>query len=119
MVARNMRELELASEGVLVRSITRENGVVLGTPAPSTRLQVGDRILCYGLEEDLAHLGVRSVGAAGDHEHELAQRRQRLRLVEERVEDQIAEAEPPPLSSEEREPSRRAGEDSSQSRRQA
>ena len=102
MVARTLRELELAGEGVLVLSITRENGVVLGTPASSTRLQIGDRILCYGLEEDLARLGIRSAGAAGDPAHELAKKRQRLRLVEERVEDQIAEAEPPPLAHEER-----------------
>ena len=66
----------------------------MGTPASTTRLQLGDWMLCYGLGEDLARLRARSTGDAGDGDHELAKKRQRLRLVEERVEDQIAEAEP-------------------------
>ena len=92
-VNRTLHQLELPREGILVLSITRENGVVLGTPAPTSRLHLGDRILCYGLDEDLARLRSRDYGPEGDELHEFAKKSQRLRLVEERVEDEIAESE--------------------------
>jgi len=95
MAGRTLRELELASEGVLVLSITRDSGLVLGTPASSTLIEVGDKLLSYGLHEDLAHLRQRQCGDEGDRDHQLAKRRQKLRLVEEKVEDQLDELEPP------------------------
>ena len=92
-VNRTLHQLELPHEGILVLSITRENAVVLGTPAPTSRLHQGDRILCYGLDEDLGRLRNRSYGPEGDEQHQIAKKPQRLRLVAERVEDEIAESE--------------------------
>ena len=95
MRERTLREAGLAEEGVLVLSITRENGHVLGTPASRTKLLPGDRLLCYGLQDDLSRLAGRRSGEEGDHDHELAKRRQRLRLVEERFEDEVVDQEHP------------------------
>ena len=93
MTGSTLRELGLAAEGVLVLSITRSNGFVLATPASTSEILPGDELLCYGLHGDLAHLRERSTGAAGDQQHEFAVKRQRLRLAEERIEDEIAEGE--------------------------
>ncbi len=89
----SLRDLQLAEEGILILSITRPQGLTLATPSSRAELKVGDRVLCYGLEDDLARLGSRTCGDAGDEDHEAAKKRQRLRLVEERVEDKIAESE--------------------------
>ena len=77
----------------MVLNVTRENGFVIGTPASRTLLQSGDRVLIYGIEENIARLPERDRGSEGNEEHDLACRRQRLRLVEERTEDKIAETE--------------------------
>lgn len=87
---RTLRQLALADEGILVLSISRRSGLVIGSPASSTPLEPGDHVLAYGLEEDLARLRARSSGDAGDEEHALGVERQRLRLLEERVEDRIS-----------------------------
>ncbi|MEE8468392.1 MAG: TrkA C-terminal domain-containing protein [Planctomycetota bacterium] len=93
MAGKSLREMALANEGILILSITRENGFVIGTPASRTLLQPGDRLLIYGIENSADRLRERGCGSEGDEEHDLACRRQRLRLVEERTEDEIAETE--------------------------
>jgi hypothetical protein len=95
MAGRPLRDLGLASEGVLILSITRESGLVLGTPVPSTTIEVGDKLLSYGLNANLARLSSRQRGDEGDRDHVLAKRRQELRLVEEKVEDERDELEQP------------------------
>jgi hypothetical protein len=93
MAGKSLREMALADEGILILSVTRENGFVIGTPASRTVLQAGDRLLFYGIENSADRLRERDCGSVGDEEHKLACRRQRLRLVEERTEDEIAESE--------------------------
>ena len=61
MAGRPLRDLGLASEGVLILSITRESGLVLGTPVPSTTIEVGDKLLSYGLNANLARLSTGDV----------------------------------------------------------
>lgn len=90
---RTLRQLALADEGVLVLNIAREGGVVICTPASRTKLQTGNRILAYGLEESLMRLRDRPGGAEGDRDHEDAVRVQRLRIVEECAEDELAQRE--------------------------
>ena len=93
MAEKSLCEMALADEGILILSITRENGFVIGTPASRTILQPGDRLLIYGIENSADRLRERDCGSAGDDEHKRACRRQRLRLVEERTKDEIAESE--------------------------
>lgn len=94
MAGKSLAERALANEGILILSSTRENGFVIGTPASRTLLPPGDRLLIYGIENSADRLRERGCGSEGDEEHDLACRRQRLRLVEERTEDEIAETEP-------------------------
>lgn len=93
MAGKSLRETALADEGILILNVTRENGFVIGTPASRTLLQAGDRLLIYGIENSVDRLRGRRCGSEGDDEHHLSCRRQRLRLVEERTEDEIAETE--------------------------
>ena len=87
---KNLRQLALADEGVLVLHIERASGVVIATPAARTRLHVGDELLMYGLEDDLAGLRERSAGPAGDQAHAEAVARTRVRMVGERSADEAA-----------------------------
>ncbi len=94
---RTLRQLALANEGTLVLNVQRETGVVIATPAARTRLHVGDQILAYGVEDELAVLHHRPAGPAGDEAHDQAVARERLRMVGERTEDEAAEVrEDPP-----------------------
>jgi len=93
MAGKSLREMALSDEGILVLSVTRENGFVIGTPASSTLLQPGDRALIYGFEDNVNRLLARACGSEGDREHDLACKRQQLRLAEEHTEDEIAETE--------------------------
>ena len=82
-----LRELALISEGVLVLSIERKDGRVLGTPGPKTQLHADDQLLLYGHESELADLVQRPLGSRGDEAHELAVEKQRLRRAHESADD--------------------------------
>ena len=82
------RDVDLDSDGVI--TVLDARAVVMNS----------DKILCYGLEEALGRLSQRECGEAGDRDHMLAIRRQRLRLVEEKVEDQQREMDAPLQSAE-------------------
>jgi hypothetical protein len=87
----SLREANLTAEGLVILNITRSGGSVLGTPTSRTHIQPGDRLLCYGRDEDLAGLCHRSQGREGDEAHARALRRQYLRQEEERALDLQAE----------------------------
>lgn len=80
---RNLSELSLASEGVLVLGIRRADGKYLGAPHGDTMLRKGDVLTCYGREKLLQGLASRSVGAKGDSEHRTAaEEQERIREEE-------------------------------------
>ncbi len=93
MAERTLTEMALAEEGLLIMNIERANGVLIGTPSSNTRLHEGDRVMVYGRASDLARLRHREAGTVGDCDHDDSCRRQRLRLVEERAVDRIADSE--------------------------
>ena len=93
LLDKNLNEMALGDEGILILNVERKSGVIIGTPSPTTRLSDGDRIMVYGLAPDLARLRRRDAGEAGDNDHEDARKRQRLRMVEERAVDRIADSE--------------------------
>jgi len=92
MAGRSLGELRLTDEGVIMLNLTRPDGRSLATPVATTLVQNGDKILVYGLEEDLAALSSRRAGAEGDAEREIAIQRYLSRKVAEvSVEADMAE----------------------------
>lgn len=84
---RTLRDVDLISEGLLVLSLERPNGFIVGTPGPNTLVRAGDQLLVYGQEEDVEHLGHRNSGDEGEQEHRDAVERQRLRRAHESADD--------------------------------
>ena len=66
---RTLRRLHLRREGVVVLSVTRRDGMMLGAPTLDTLIVGGDTLICYGQEENLTRLSERKRGATGDVEH--------------------------------------------------
>jgi|SRR6056297_2297477 len=66
LAGRELRELDLPSEGVVVLGVHRDDGSYLGAPDATTRLDAGDTVLLYGHEDQLADLGSRPAGAEGE-----------------------------------------------------
>ncbi|MDE0904405.1 MAG: potassium transporter TrkA [Planctomycetota bacterium] len=83
MTGKNLRELRLADEGVLVLNVRRASGAVIGTPKADTALEAGDLVLTYGRHECLERLRNRPLDPGGDLE--------RVRSVEEHKELQVSE----------------------------
>jgi hypothetical protein len=80
---KSLREASLPQEGIIVLGIQRDDGTYVGAPQAETRICVGDRLLLYGLDEDIADLNDRLANPAGD-----ADREQAVRDQEERVREQ-------------------------------
>jgi hypothetical protein len=86
-----LRELALNQEGILILNVRRRSGSILAAPQPEIRLEVGDTILCYGLEGDLGDLAKRLSGPEGERAHDVGVKRNRSRLTLERVEETLRE----------------------------
>lgn len=92
MADKTLRELRLTDEGVIVLNIIRGAGVTLATPGAETRLDAGDKLLCYGLEHDLSTLSSRPADYKGQSEHKIAsQLHLARRTAEETVDHELAE----------------------------
>lgn len=77
LAGRELEELDLPGEGVVVLGVRRHDGTYIGAPGATTRLEAEDVVLLYGHEEQLADLGTRPAGDEGEqrrsrsvHEHE-------------------------------------------------
>lgn len=86
-----LSELALNQEGILILNVRRRSGSVLAAPQPAIRLEVGDIILCYGLEGDLGELAKRPSGPEGEQAHDKGVKLNRSRLTLERVEETLRE----------------------------
>ena len=86
-----LSELALNQEGILILNVRRRSGSVLAAPQPAIRLEVGDIILCYGLEGDLGELAKRPAGPEGERAHDKGVKLNRSRLTLERVEETLRE----------------------------
>jgi Trk K+ transport system NAD-binding subunit len=67
---KNLTEMKLSDEGVLVLGIRRSNGSFIGTPRGETYIHQGDKVIMYGQEDVLKSVGDRRAGLEGDIEHE-------------------------------------------------
>lgn len=87
MADNTLRRLRLTDEGVIVLNIVRPGGVTLATPGADTHLDAGDKLLCYGLEHDLALLKSRPADYKGESEHQLASQMHLARKTAEETVD--------------------------------
>lgn len=82
LAGRELSDLDLPREGVLVLGVRRSDGTYLGAPAPGTTLRAGDHVLLYGHQERLTEVVHRPEGGEGqdrrdraiaEHRHQRAQ----------------------------------------------
>ena len=78
LASRQLHELGLSGEGVLVLGVVRAGGGYVGAPAPALRLAVGDRLIVYGRAHRLHELSTRTANdqaahraASAEHERDI------------------------------------------------
>lgn len=69
IAGRQLKDLRLASEGVLVLGIQRTTGKYIGAPRGQTTVEAGDDLLVYGRSERLSELDRRPTGSEGSRKH--------------------------------------------------
>jgi hypothetical protein len=72
LTGRELRELRLREEGVIVLGVYRRSDEYLGVPIGTTRVEAGDRLVIYGEDDAVPALDERPAGPAGDAAHEEA-----------------------------------------------
>lgn len=66
---RNLSDLHLPEEGVLVLGVRRRDGTFVGAPRGHTAIHEHDTLVVYGFADVIADLGVRKLGHEGDRAH--------------------------------------------------
>jgi len=69
LAGRDLGELGLRDEGIVVLGITRQNGQYLGAPTGTTGVLPGDVLVVYGRSETLEDVDRRQPGELGDRQH--------------------------------------------------
>jgi hypothetical protein len=87
VAGRNLVEMKLNEEGVLVLGIHRKDGTFEGTPRGETVIDPGDTMIIYGRASNLKRLDRRSKGLEGHMDHAEA-------VSEYRAEDEATPKEP-------------------------
>lgn len=72
LAGKNLVELRLPNEGVLVLGIQRPGVTYVGTPTGDTVIEPGDTIIVYGRVDRVQEIDQRRRGARGDAAHEEA-----------------------------------------------
>jgi hypothetical protein len=84
---RQLSELRLQDEGVMILGITRKDGTYIGAPDGSMKVHPNDTLIIYGREASLIRLDQRRKGSNGDIEHLKAVEEQRQVIADELQED--------------------------------
>lgn len=82
---RELRELDLSNEGILVLGVETMAGEYLGAPRGQTKLTPGDNVIVYGPSQTLAELDKRRAGSSGNWDHHKAVDKQRQIEAEQTV----------------------------------
>ncbi|WP_319582255.1 TrkA C-terminal domain-containing protein [uncultured Pseudodesulfovibrio sp.] len=90
MAARSLRSLRMASEGVVVLSVTRADGTFVGAPKPETELQAGDMLVVYGRTPRIQALDERRRGTGGELAHVEAVAEEKIQARNEEDEERRA-----------------------------
>ena len=69
LAERELSDLRLSDEGILVLAIRREDGYFIGSPRGESMIYTNDELIVYGREASLANLGQRRRGPEGDLQH--------------------------------------------------
>jgi len=86
IAGRNLSELDLRDEGILVLGIERADGLYIGTPHGDDIVEADDTLVLYGRRQRIVELDDRHLGAEGERAHLLAVREQeRLEQEEDAV----------------------------------
>lgn len=72
LTGRQLSELRLRDEGVMVLGIYRDGKKYLGVPIASTEVLPGDRLVVYGEDDAIPLLAERRAGPEGDRAHDEA-----------------------------------------------
>ncbi|NIA06691.1 MAG: potassium transporter TrkA [Actinobacteria bacterium] len=83
VVNKNLGELDLPGEGVLILGIQRADGSYIGAPTGKTRIYEKDTMILYGRQEALAEIDRRRAGHAGDNAHKKAVAKQQVVVKEQ------------------------------------
>lgn len=79
---RQLQEIRLQDEGVMILGITRKDGTYLGAPDGSMQINAGDNLILYGRDSAFKELDERQRGYNGDLKHQIAIEEQK-KVVEE------------------------------------
>lgn len=82
---RELRELNLSNEGVLILGVETSDGNYLGAPRGQTQLTPGDTVIIYGPSQTLADLDKRRAGSSGNWDHHKAVAKQQQIEAEQTV----------------------------------
>lgn len=89
---RNLRELKLRDEGLLVLGVERASGEFIGAPNGDTTIEAGDNIIIYGRDSTVAELSQRQRGWTGDMKHyQEVTKTERVREAEKHLDDSAEE----------------------------
>jgi len=69
LAGKQLQQLHLSAEGVLVLGVERADGSYVGAPRGQTELQAGDTLLIYGRQQRIAELDERPAGSEGSRKH--------------------------------------------------
>jgi len=83
MAERELMDLKLADEGVLVLGIVRSGDKFLGTPRGDTEVKPADTLILYGRTSDIARLDQRRKGPGGNIQHAEAVAVQKIKKKKE------------------------------------
>jgi hypothetical protein len=83
MAGRQLKDLKLADEGVLVLGIIRSDGRYLGTPRGDTEVKPLETLILYGRNTDIAGLDRRKQGPGGNIQHAEAVAAQKIKKKDE------------------------------------
>jgi len=86
---RELRELGLRQEGLVVLGIRRQRGRYVGAPKGKTRIRPHDTLILYGRMPLLNELEQRRSGPAGEAAHQQAVKTQEQVLVEQDRQDRV------------------------------
>jgi hypothetical protein len=90
MASRSLRSLKMASEGVVVLSVTRADGTFVGAPKPETKLRPGDMLVVYGRTPRIQALDERRRGMGGELAHVEAVADEKIKARDEEIEENQA-----------------------------
>lgn len=69
LAGKQLQQINLSSEGVLVLGVERDDGSYIGAPRGKTTIHPGDTLLIYGRQARVAELDQRPAGAEGSRKH--------------------------------------------------